>query len=331
MIKRLLFSFLGMISFISYGQDIKAELGSEGKFLVISNGGFVKMLIRDNDPTAIPDAVPGEFNLYTDGGNFFIRDGAFEAYPVDTMGVDYEYNFMYVDGANGRIGFNIISGRTDDANNFTELPLTSSITLFGSIATRVRLMDGTDSYELKQDDHTLILDNSSNNPSTDIVLPAVATAKGREYRFKRNIDRTGKIFIKPQPGEKLNGDVNNVVDLNNENASLEVVCDGDSWWVITELSPNLNRTTLTASATLASEEIIDVNFTMANSTINLNLPDAADYEGKTYAIKRNANGATFDDCLLNITPAGANTIDQFNNSSLLQLTRNFEAVIIESN
>jgi hypothetical protein len=119
--------------------------------------------------------------------------------------------------------------------------------------------------------------------------------------------------------------------LNNENASLEVVCDGDSWWVITELSPNLNRTTLTASTTLASEEIIDVNFAMANSTINLTLPDAADYEGKTYAIKRNANGATFDNCLLNVTPAGANTIDQFTNSSSLQLTRNFEAVIIESN
>ncbi len=344
----LLANLLVLISLISQSQNVKADLGTNGKFIVLdenadsaivsgANSFKVKLgdqngrfIILNNGTPGVDEFVKlliresGEVNWYLDKQEFFIRDGFLEAFPIDSAGNFYRYNFIKIDGKQGRIGFNVLDGRASPSpSDFPKDRLTSSIHLFGSIAKRVRLMDGTKNYELKQDDHTLILDNSSNNPLTDIFLPLVDSAKGREYRFKRNIDRTGKIFIKPQSGEKLNGVVDEVVELNNENASLEIVCDGESWWVITSLSPNLATNLVTSSYTvLAKDHLVLANAT--SGSLFLDLPSAAGVgEGKAYTLKRTNTGANF----VTIRTDGSETMDGL---SELRLNQAFDYLTLVS-
>lgn len=83
------------------------------KFVVSNRNDSLRLLIRDN----------AEVNWYLSGQDMFIRDADFQDYG--------QYDYLNIDGTEGRIGFNILED---------ELPLTSSIHLHGSIATRVRLL-----------------------------------------------------------------------------------------------------------------------------------------------------------------------------------------------
>ena len=221
---------LAFFPLLIQAQDIKAKLGTGGKFLILDGGTpgineFVKLQIREN----------GEVNWYLDKQNLFIRDGNFEAFPGQPL---YKYDFLHIDGATGRIGFNILEGYSDGSpGGETNLPLTSSVTLMGSIATKVRLLDGSSNYVIQQDDHVMIIDKADNTTS-EMILPPVATSRGREYIFKRNGNGDGSITLKPAPGEKLNGIVDNTLVLGKDNSALEVVCGPDSWWVISEIGVN---------------------------------------------------------------------------------------------
>jgi hypothetical protein len=126
-----------------------------------------------------------------------------------------------------------------------------------------------------------------------MILSPVATSRGREYIFKRNDNGTGKIIVKPAPGEKLNGLVDGSITLGAENSTLEVVCGPDSWWVTSEISITALAQVTTTSITASDKNIIEVNFTSASQSIDISLPSAADHEDKLYTIKRNANGALF--------------------------------------
>ena len=94
---------------------------------------------------------------------------------------------MHIDGTTGRIGFNILGGYSDGTpGGENNLPLTSSVTLLGSIATKVRFLEGNDSnYVIKQDDHIMIID-ALVTITVNMILSPVATSRGREYIFKRN-------------------------------------------------------------------------------------------------------------------------------------------------
>ena len=175
-IQRMLIDSLGDVNITA--QNVKAKLGTGGNFLIVNSGTpganeFVKLLIRET----------GEVNWYLDGQDLFMRDGFFDAFGDGTL---YKYDFMHIDGATGRIGFNILNGYSDGSpGGENNLPLTSSVTLLGSIATKVRLLDGSNNYVIRQDDHIMIIDKSDNLTS-DMILSPVATSRGREYIFKRN-------------------------------------------------------------------------------------------------------------------------------------------------
>ena len=219
---------LAFFPLLTQAQSVKAKLGTGGSFIILNNGTpgvdeFVKLLIKET----------GEVNWYLDGQDLFIRDGFFNAFGPDSP--LYKYDFMHIDGINGRIGFNILNGFSDGTpGGENNLPLTSSVTLMGSIATKVRLLDGSTNYVIQQDDHVLIIDKSINTNS-DMILTPVGTSRGREYIFKRNGNGEGSIILKPAPGEKLNGIVDNTLVLGKDNSALEVVCGPDSWWVTTEI------------------------------------------------------------------------------------------------
>ncbi len=314
--------FFAFFPLLTQGQNVKAKLGKSGSFLILNDSTpgneLVKLQIRET----------GEVRWYLDGQDLFIRDGFFDAYGT---GVLHKYDFMHIDGVNGRIGFNILGGHSDGSpGGENNLPLTSSVTLMGSIATKVRLLDGITNYVIQQDDHILIIDKSDNSNS-DMILSPVATSRGRQYIFKRNNNGDGKINVKPAPGEKLNGIVNGEVTLGNDNSTLEVVCGPDSWWVISEISVTNQAQVTTTSITASDKNMIEVNFTSTNQSIDVSLPAAADNEDKTYVIKRNANGTILPGNVLRIVPASGEFIDQTTFASPYLMEKDFESVTVRSN
>jgi len=318
--------FLLLLAFfplLIQAQSVKAKLGAGGSFIILNHGTpgvdeFVKLLIKET----------GEVNWYLDGQDLFIRDGFFDAFGTGTL---YKYDFMHIDGVNGRIGFNILGGYSNGSpGGETNLPLTSSVTLMGSIATKVRLLDGSSNYVIQQDDHVMIIDKATNTNS-DMILPPVATSRGREYIFKRNDNGTGKIIVKPALGEKLNGIVNGDVGLNSDNSTLEVVCGPDSWWVTSEIDISVQVQVTNVSTTASNKSVIEVNFTGVNQSIDISLPSAADYEDKLYTIKRNANGTVFSGNVLRIVPASGEFLEQNTFASPYLMENDFESVTVRSN
>jgi len=314
---------LAFFPLLIQAQSVKAKLGTGGSFIILNNGTpgvdeFVKLLVKET----------GEVNWYLDGQDLFIRDGFFDAFG---NGILHKYDFMHIDGINGRIGFNILGGHSDGSpGGENNLPLTSSVTLMGSIATKVRLLDGSSNYVIQQDDHVMIIDKTTNTTS-DMVLSPVATSRGREYIFKRNDNGTGKIIVKPVVGEKLNGVVNGEVTLGADNSTLEVVCGPDSWWVISEISVTDVAEVTTTSITASDKNMIEVNFTSASQSIDIGLPAAADKEDKLYTIKRNANGALFSGNVLRIVPASGENLDQSTSASPYLMEKDFESITVRSN
>ncbi len=318
-IERMLIDSLGNVTMTAH--DVKAKLGTGGKFLIVNSGTganeLIKLLIRET----------GEVNWYLDGQDLFMRDGFFDAFGTGTL---YKYDFMHIDGTTGRIGFNILNGYSDGTpGGENDLPLTSSVTLLGSIATKVRLLDGSSNYVIQQDDHIMIIDKTDNG-NTNMILSPVATSRGREYIFKRNNNGTGRIIVKPAPGEKLNGIVDGEVTLGQDNSTLEVVCGPDSWWVISEISATAQAQVTTTSITASDKNIIEVNFTGASQSIDISLPAAADNEDKTYTIKRNANGAVYTGNVLRIVPASGENLDQSTFASPYIMENDFESVTVRS-
>ena len=318
--------FLLLLAFfplLIQAQSVKAKLGTGGSFIILNAGTpgvdeFVKLLIKETE----------EVNWYLDGQDLFVRDGFFDAFG---NGILHKYDFMHIDGVNGRIGFNILGGKSDGSpGGENNLPLTSSVTLMGSIATKVRILDAATNYEIQQDDHILIIDKTTNTTS-DMILSHVATSRGREYIFKRNDNGTGKIIVKPALGEKLNGIVDGSITLGAENSTLEVVCGPDSWWVTSEISITALAQVTTTSITASDKNIIEVNFTSASQNIDISLPAAADHEDKLYTIKRNANGALFSGNVLRIVPASGENLDQSTFASPYLMDNDFESITVRSN
>jgi len=314
---------LAFFPLLIQAQSVKAKLGTGGSFIILNNGTpgideFVKLLIKET----------GEVNWYLDGQDLFIRDGFFDAFGT---GVLHKYDFMHIDGVNGRIGFNILGGKSDGSlGGENNLPLTSSVTLMGSIATKVRLLDGSSNYLIQQDDHVMIIDKTINTTS-DMVLSPVATSRGREYIFKRNESSVGKIIVKPAPGEKLNGTVDGSITLGADNSTLEVVCGPDSWWVTSEISVTQTALVTTTSITASNKSLIEANFTSASQIIDINLPAAADHEDKLYTIKRNANGVINSGNVLRIVPASGENLDQSTSASPYLMENDFESITVRSN
>ncbi|HEX3168736.1 MAG TPA: hypothetical protein VHQ93_20855 [Chitinophagaceae bacterium] len=308
---------LAFFPLLIQAQSVKAKLGTGGSFIILNSGTpgqdeFVKLLIKET----------GEVNWYLDGQDLFIRDGFFDAFGTGTL---YKYDFMHIDGVNGRIGFNILNGFSDGSPGGEDnLPLTSSVTLMGSIATKIRLLSGISNYVIQQDDHIMIIDKTDNTNS-DMVLTPVATSRGREYIFKRNDNATGKIIVRPAPGEKLNGQVDGSVTLVADNSTLEVVCGADSWWVISEIDAAqlpFVTTTLTAYTLNKRDNTILADASSASFTVTL--PGAATVEaGKTYTVKRTNAGAN----TVIVDGNGSETIDGIPS---LRLNQRFDYLQLQS-
>lgn len=308
---------------IIQAQNVKAKLGPGGSFLILDAG-----TAGTNELVKLQILETGEVRWYLDKQNFFLRDGFFNAFGNGTL---YKYDFMHIDGATGRIGFNILNGYSNGSpGGESNLPLTSSVTLMGSIATKLRLLDGSNNYVIQQDDHIMIIDKTTNTNS-DMILSPVATSLGREYIFKRNDHGTGKINVKPAPGEKLNGIVDGEITLGADNSTLEVVCGLESWWVISELSVTRQAQVTNTSISASDKSVIEVNFTGINQSIDISLPSAEDYEDKLYTIKRNANGTVFSGNVLRIVPATGESLDQSTSASPYLLEDDFESVTLRSN
>lgn len=285
-----------------FSQSIINKLGSGGNYSVTDA----------DDSTRIQINELGAVLWYLAGQDMVLRDRDFQSYG--------QYDYLNIDGVNGRIGFNILA---------SELPLTSSVHLHGSIATRVRSLNGTGNYAIAQDDNIMIIDKQD-NLTTEMLLPSSTTSKGRSYVFKRNGFGTGKINITAADTDKLNDFPGGRIGLNAENSSTTIVSDGSGWWVISEINTS-NLYSVYGDVTASDEDYIEVNFTSNTQIINLTLPKAENYEGKKYDIKRNADGTTFTTNTLNIVPSSGEFLDDISSSSQYQMTNDFESVTIRSN
>ena len=296
------------------GETIRNTVtGVGGNFVVVNDDSSNNLKLKI-DRT-------GEVNWYLDKQLFFIRDGNFEAFP----GVFTQYDFIHIDGATGRIGFNIL---TDMA--YGELPLTSSVHLNGSISTRVRTLDGTDNYMLKQDDHTVIVSLNSNNVNID--LPPVSGAKGRGYQIKRdaNSGTNANLTLTADGSDLIDGSGSYTV--SKTLGVVQIVCDGTQWWIMSTEDKLVYASPVSTDLTLTNEhDVIGVPFSADNENFTVVLPDAASSSGKRYEIKRNSDGATFANNVLFIKPTGSDQLDQHTNGSPYQMLKPYESVTVQSN
>ena len=288
-------------------------IGSDGAFVVGNddNTNDFKLIIKRT----------GEVDWYLDKQLFFLRDTNFQAYD----GVFTSYDFIHVDGATGRIGFNILSDVS-----YGELPLTSSIHLNGSISTRVRTLDGTDNYMLKQDDHTVIVSLNSNNVNID--LPPVSGAKGRGYQIKRdaNSGTNANLTLTADGSDLIDGSGSYTV--SKTLGVVQIVCDGTQWWIMSTEDKLVYASPVSTDLTLTNEhDVIGVPFSADNENFTVVLPDAASSSGKRYEIKRNSDGATFANNVLFIKPTGSDQLDQHTNGSPYQMLKPYESVTVQSN
>ena len=291
-----------------------SDAESPGKFVVANDSltNSLKFLI----------SATGEVNWYLDKQDFFIRDGAFIPYPEESMTPE-TYDFIKIDGANGRIGFNVLSDRASDT-------LTSSIHLNGTISTRVRTLDGTDDYDLLQDDHTIIV--NLDDTAVTLTLPAASGCKGREYKIKRDAEagNNARLTLNTADGGDIDGSPTYII--SNNLGVCEVVSDGTQWWIMS-VEEKLSVNTISADTVLANESgLVEVNLTAGTtSPLVLTLPSAADYVGEILQIKRNADGVIPTSKLVHIKPAGSENLDAFTNASPYVMTNDFESVTITSN
>ena len=77
---------------------IRSKLAEGGLFLIVDKDDLTKFMFYET----------GRVQWFLDGEDFFIRDSDFEPYP----GQIAPYNFIYVDGEKGRIGFNVLRRHT---------------------------------------------------------------------------------------------------------------------------------------------------------------------------------------------------------------------------
>ncbi len=176
--------------------------------------------------------------------------------------------------------------------------------------------------------------NKADNTRCEIYLSPVANSKGRVYTLKRDATSAGDIWLHPPSGEKLNGTVDKEIKLDKDNSSLQLVCDGTGWWILSEVStsaPSAYTITTNTNTSLTSDNFINVNFTSLNQIIDLTLPAAAEYEGQRYEIKRNADGTIFPGNVLRIVPASGENLDQSTSASPYLLEKDFESVTLQSN
>lgn len=313
-----------LLSATSFAQDIEIEsetvrnivTGADGKFIIANDDATndLKLLLRRT----------GEVNWYLDKQLFFIRDGDFEAFD----GIFTSYDFIHIDGNTGRIGFNVLSDLS-----YGELPLTSSVHLFGSIATRVRTLDGSgvgNEYEVKQDDHTLIV--SLDNQDITLALPPVANAKGRSYRVKRDAEdgNNRRLTLQANGSELI--DSSSSYEVSKTLGVVEIVCDGTQWWILSAEDQFGYAQPATTDVTLGdNDDIVGVAFSAKNENFNINLPSASLFNGKRFEIKRNVDGATFNNNSLFITPQAGDNLDEFTNAAPYEMNNNFESVTIQSN
>ena len=276
----LLFAFI-LFHTLLFAQDVEISGVTIENTLTTGTGG--KFIVTNDDvanPAKLEIFQTGEVNWFLNKQDFFIRDGNFEAYD----GVFTSYDFIHIDGTNGRIGFNVLSDK--DGSVYNELPLTSSVHLNGSIATRVRTLDGTDSYELKQDDHTVIVNLNNSNVTMD--LPPVANAKGRSYRIKRDAlaGNNNRLILDADGTEKIDNALTYEVSKNL--GVVEIVCDGTQWWILSAEDQLAYYVQASSSAALdTSKHINAFNFSSSSETLVVTLPGSVDIEGEIYTIKRN--------------------------------------------
>ncbi|MCT4624231.1 MAG: hypothetical protein N4A46_11455 [Schleiferiaceae bacterium] len=334
------------LPFITSAQSVKAKLGTGGNFLILDSGDpglpftdpageKIKLLIGED----------GEVNWFLDGANFFVEDGAFEAFPDDSSGVLYKYDFIQVDGANGRIGFNLLNGRSDFDDGSTPGSgqvdeLNSSVTLFGSIASRFRLIDldeQTDNeYLLRQDDHIIIV-QSDDIGTGKILLPDASTCIGREYYVKRN--DIGGLFDNLDievsvNGQTIDGSTTREIGLDQNEFAL-LVSDGiNGWWTVSAGSTDLLviPDATAGSVNINSESEVIIAFTANDQSFDVVLPPASSKPGKRITIKRDTAGAERTGCILNIKPnaTGTEFLDQYTNASPYQMTQTFESLTVRS-
>ena len=285
-----------------------------GKF-VVANDSLTNSLKLKIDAT-------GEVNWYLDKQEFFIRDGAFIPYPDESMTPE-TYDFIKIDGKYGRIGFNILSDRASDT-------LTSSIHLNGTISTRVRTLDGTDNYDLLQDDHTIIV--NLDDTAVTLTLPAASSCKGRQYKIKRDAEAGNNARLTLDTSDGGDIDEHPTYIVANNLGVCEVVSDGTQWWIMS-IEEKLTVKTISVDTVLANETgLVEVNLTSdTTSPLVVTLPAAADHTGETFQIKRNADGVIPTSKLVHVKPTGSENLDSFTNASPYVMTNDFETVTITSN
>lgn len=324
-------SLIGLMTFPVLSQDIDLRANKVRSTMQwvdtvggVSSSKFIVANDQSTNSLKLSINQFGEVNWYLDGEDLHIKQSNFE-YETGKFGT---YDFIHVDGENGRTGINVLSetlGGVDDDD------LTSSVNLFGSIATRVRYLDGTKSYLLQQDDHTLVI-NMSGTGNVTLNLPAVSVAKGRQLRIKRNgnAGNNDELILQGNNSELI--DDSNTFEVSKTLGVCEIVCDGSQWWVMS--ATNDLATNKAADITISGTSILPnigngfVGVNLGGADTTLTLPTAVNHKGEIVVIKRDADGPASTGSNLTIDANGSELID---NSLTYIMDLDFESVTLRSN
>ena len=140
-------------------------------------------------------------------------------------GVDFEEDYiaLVTGGSSGLV----LSGSRVGIG--TDSP-TSKLHVGGTFSLPIPVIDGV-SNAIGSAHHTVLLNADSGNCPAQ--LPSASGIAGRIYVFKRIDSSHNHVKVQSNGSEEIEGSTNDL-DMNNQNESFTLQCDGTRWWIISD-------------------------------------------------------------------------------------------------
>ena len=110
---------------------------------------------------------------------------------------------------------------------------TSTLSVAGSVATRVKDVTGTSTT---LDDAVSLVLMGSDNSNCTVSLPAASSCTGRIYTFKRLAQTNESVLVRitPNGSDEIDGN-NSSMSLDTQYNTLTLQSDGSRWWITNEV------------------------------------------------------------------------------------------------
>ena len=204
---------------IDFEENLIKFVADDTAVLIVTGSGMVGI------GTATPD-----YTLDV-AGNIGLDEYIYHNGDVDTS-LRFETNAItFQCGGSTLLQVNGTSGNKRVGVGLTDP--TSTLSVAGSIATRVKDVTGTST---SLDDAVSVVVMGSDNSNCTVSLPAASSCTGRIYTFKRLAQTNESVLVRitPNGSDEIDGN-NSSMSLDTQYNTLTLQSDGSRWWITNEV------------------------------------------------------------------------------------------------